>query len=198
MKTQVFIRSLLFCQPLRPEHSLVRRRTFRLFPVFAGILLGIFNVGSLAEDETAQVVNQAESEPKSNSIDMDLQLVRQIAAVHPSAAMALLAFRESHRLEGVNLYRGQGAMPGIPTSRTVELMLDHADEQTLRQSLEPLDSSLALRVKWEATERDPNTLLVTFTSELIDKSLVPKRVINPRTVVTVSKVPPRVISVAHQ
>ena len=198
MKTQVFIRSLLFCQPLRPEHSLRRRRTFRLFPVFVGILLGIFNVGSLAEDETARAVNQAESEPKSKSIDMDLQLVRQIAAVHPAAAMTLLAFRESHRLEGVNLYRGQAAIPGIPTSRTVELMLDHADEQALRQSLEPLDSSLALRVKWEAMEHGPNTLLVTFTSELIDKSSVPTRVTNPRTVVTVSKVPPRVISVAHQ
>lgn len=133
------------------------------------------------------------------AVEMDIRAVRELAAVNPGAAVALLMFRSDFQSESPsNMLRGAAAWRGTPTLQTFELMLEREDAQATEDSLEPLEPGLFHQIRWNGVEIDGDMLQVIFFSEIIDESMDVKRVTHPETVVLVSKTPPRVLSISYQ
>ncbi|MGH8495744.1 MAG: hypothetical protein ACREX3_15445 [Gammaproteobacteria bacterium] len=156
-----------------------------------------------AEDGVLLVQDEAQSpEASKTGIDFDPALLSEIAKTHPAAAIVLYHFHPSHRDPLLNLLMGMWTNgSGTPTASTVELIINGADERLIEDSLTPIEPGMYHRIKWEGAETAKNTVRVTFVSELLPASDVDidseGLVTHPRTVVLVSKVNPRIISVTH-
>jgi hypothetical protein len=145
------------------------------------------------------IVADFDDSQKSVGLEFELDLVRRFAEVNPAVAAMVLLFHTKHRRAGMNLLRGAGTLPGIPTRATFELAVaGERDKATIAKSLVPLPDGHYLQVRWDARDLDSDTLEVTFFTEIIDGDLHVKERTQPNAIMLVSKSTRAVLSLTQQ
>ena len=136
----------------------------------------------------------------------DANVARKFASVNPAVATTLLSLRDGAIDPGMNLLRGAVAFSGVPTIETFELMSSWPQQQVGDERLRaqasstftPLPQGRFLQVRWEAVERDAETLQFTFYTEIIDESLRVYQRNKPNAVLLTAKNTREVLSLSQQ
>ena len=174
-------------------------------------LFAVVAVSSLApahsQTADARVTKALESDAvERKGLKFDANVARDFESVNPAVATALLSLRDRAIYREINLLRGAMVFPGVPTIETFELVSSwptpqDGDERLRAQAsstFTPLPQGRLLQVRWEAVERDAETLQFTFYTEIIDEALRVYQRTNPNAVLLTAKNTREVLSLSEQ